>query len=229
MLTNKVVRQGATRRVGTLSPRVNVTGTRRVSHVANASTALPPDVKKVNPVGGRTFLKVEEVKEATQGGILLPDQAQTKQTQGTVMIADADCGFEVGNNVVFSKFAGTELELGGVEHVLLKNEDVVALMPSNDPKDMKPLANGILLEIEDADDKTDGGIFLTGSTKEKPSTGVVLAVGPGKKNEEGALEPVDVTVGSTVLYNKFSGVDFEANDGTSLIVVKDHDIVATLE
>ena len=93
--------------------------TLRLPTVCNA-TALPLDIKKVTPVGGRTFLKVEEVKEETQGGILLPDQAQTKQTQGVVVVADADVGFEVGNNVVFSKFAGTELELEGKEHVLLK-------------------------------------------------------------------------------------------------------------
>jgi chaperonin GroES len=144
------------------------------------------------------------------------------------VIADADVGFEVGNNVVFSKFAGTELELEGTEHVLLKNEDVVGVMPNTDCKDMKPTGNGILLEIEEVDDKTVGGIFVTGSTKEKPHTGKVLAVGPGRKNEEGVVEPIDVAVGSTVLYNKFSGVDFEGNDGTNLIVIRDHDVLATL-
>ncbi len=101
-------------------------------------------------------------------------------------------------------------------------------MPSNDCKDMKPTGNGVLLEVEDADDKTDAGIFLTGSTKEKPSTGKVVAVGPGKKDADGKKEPLDVAIGSTVLYNKFSGVDFEANDGTALIVIKDFDILATL-
>ena len=53
---------------------------------------------------------------------------------------------------------------------------------------------------------------------------------PGRKGESGKIEPLEgVSVGDSVLYNKFSGVDFEAKDGTALIVIKDHDILATLE
>ena len=84
------------------------------------STPLPKEVKTVTPVGGRTFLKLEEVKEETSGGILLPDQAQTKQTQGVVVICDDGLEFKVGQAVVYSKFAGTDVELGGQEHVILK-------------------------------------------------------------------------------------------------------------
>merc|ERR1719171_1417181 len=194
------------------------------------ATPLPLDIKKVTPVGGRTFVKVHEIEDQTKGGILLPDQAQTKQTMGTVVVADEGVEFGVGSKVVYSQFAGTELEVEGKEHVILKNDDVVGLMPTSDAKDMKPTANGILLAIEKEDEKTSSGIFLTGSTKEKPSTGKVLAVGPGRKDEDGKVEPVEgVSVGDSVLYNKFSGVDFEAKDGTALIVIKDHDVLATLE
>jgi len=193
------------------------------------ATPLPLDIKKVTPVGGRTFVKVDEIEDQTKGGILLPDQAQTKQTIGTVVVADEGVEFGVGSKVVYSQFAGTELEVEGKDHVLLKNDDVVGLMPTSDAKDMKPTANGVLLEIEKEDEKTSSGIFLTGSTKEKPSTGKVLAVGPGRKDEDGKVEAVDVAVGTTVLYNKFSGVDFEANDGTPLMVIKDHDVLACLD
>merc|ERR1719178_373666 len=164
------------------------------------ATPLPLDIKKVTPVGGRTFVKVDEIEDQTKGGILLPDQAQTKQTIGTVVVADEGMEFGVGSKVVYSQFAGTELEVEGKDHVLLKD-----------------------------DEKTSSGIFLTGSTKEKPSTGKVLAVGPGRKDEDGKVEAVDVAVGTTVLYNKFSGVDFEANDGTPLMVIKDHDVLACLD
>ena len=199
-------------------------------NVCVRATPLPLDIKKVTPVGGRTFVRVEEIEEQTQGGILLPDNAQEKQTAGTVVFADPEVGFEVGAKVVYSQFAGTELEVEGSDHVILKNDDVVGVMPTADVKDMKPTGNGILLEIEKEDEKTSSGIFLTGSTKEKPSTGKVLAVGPGRKGESGKVEPLEgVSVGDSVLYNKFSGVDFEAKDGTALIVIKDHDILATLE
>ena len=90
------------------------------SVVTSMSTPLPKEVKTVTPVGGRTFLKLEEVKEETSGGILLPDQAQTKQTQGVVVICDDGLEFKVGQAVVYSKFAGTDVELGGQEHVILK-------------------------------------------------------------------------------------------------------------
>lgn len=218
--------RGATAR---MAGKLGVAG-RGPRNVSVRATPLPLDLKKVTPVGGRTFLKVEEIQEQTQGGIFLPDNAQTKQTCGTVLYVDDDAGFEVGNKVVYSQFAGTELELEGAEHVILKNDDVVGVMPTADAKDMKPTGNGILLEIEKEDEKTSSGIFLTGSTKEKPSTGKVVAVGPGRKNEEGVVEPIEgVSVGSNVLYNKFSGVDFEAADGSALIVIKDHDILATLD
>ncbi|QDZ24115.1 chaperonin 10 [Chloropicon primus] len=199
-------------------------------NVCVRATPLPLDIKKVTPVGGRTFLKVEEIEEQTDGGIFLPDAAQQKQTVGTVMFAEDGVGFSVGNKVVYSQFAGTEVEVEGAEHVILKNDDVVGVMPGADAKDMKPTGNGILLEIEKEDEKTSSGIFLTGSTKEKPSTGKVLAMGPGRKNDEGKVEPIEgLSVGDSVLYNKFSGVDFEAKDGTALIVIKDHDILATLD
>ena len=90
------------------------------SVVTSMSTPLPKEVKTVTPVGGRTFLKLEEVKEETSGGILLPDQAQTKQTQGVVVICDDGLEFKVGQAVVYSKFAGTDVELEGQEHVILK-------------------------------------------------------------------------------------------------------------
>ena len=99
---------------------------------------------------------------------------------------------------------------------------------SGDAADMKPSGNGVLVKVTEESDVSSGGIFLTGSTKEKPSTGIVVAVGPGKKNDDGDLEPVDVKVGSTILYSKYSGVDLSADDGTELIAITDADVLAAL-
>lgn len=213
------------------TPRRGVAGPgiRAPRIVTRASTALPADVKALTPVGARLFVKLQEAKEESTGGILLPDAAKTKPPGGEVVQAGGATEVKVGDKVVYSKFAGTEVSLGGVEHVILKEDDVAGILESDDPKDMKPTADGVLVQVDESADKTEGGIFLTGSTKEKPSTGKVVAVGPGKKDEDGNLVAVDIAAGSTVLFSKYSGIDFQAADGTELILIKDSDVLATLE
>jgi chaperonin GroES len=60
------------------------------------------------------------------------------------------------------------------------------------------------MQCSEAEEETTGGVLLTSSAKAKPLTGTVVAVGPGKGEE-----PMDVAVGTEVLYSKFSGIDFE--------------------
>lgn len=184
-------------------------------------------VRTVAPVGDRVFVKAVEAEARTVGGILLPSAAQKKSNQGEVVTAGTTTkGIKVGDKIVYSKYAGTEVEMQGTEYVLLKEDDVIGLMSGDDVSKLQPLQDRVLIEVQEAEDQTSGGLLLTEGTKEKPNVGRVLAVGPGREEDGETLKPT-VTVGSTVLYQKYSGTEFE-NVEKQYIVVRDADILATL-
>ena len=87
---------------------------------------------------------------------------------------------------------------------------------------IKPLADRVLIEPKEAEEKTESGLYLPDNAKEKPQQGKVLAVGPGKKDE-----PMEVKVGDEVLYGKYSGTEVTVDDKKYLIV-KQSDILAIL-
>lgn len=86
----------------------------------------------------------------------------------------------------------------------------------------KPLADRVLIEPAEADETTASGIIIPDSAKEKPQKGVVVAVGPGKKDD-----PTTVKVGETVLYGKFSGTDLSI-DGKDYMIMREADILGTI-
>ena len=87
---------------------------------------------------------------------------------------------------------------------------------------IKPLADRVLIEPQEAQTKTASGIYIPDTAKEKPQQGKVLAAGPGKKDE-----PMEVKVGDMVLYGKYSGTEVTVDDKKYLIV-KQSDILAIL-
>ena len=82
--------------------------------------------------------------------------------------------------------------------------------------------------MAEAKDTTAGGLLLTESSKDKPTIGKVVAVGPGRSDDDGKTSVPTVAVGSSVLYQKYSGSEFEGLDGKQYIVVRDADILATV-
>ena len=87
---------------------------------------------------------------------------------------------------------------------------------------LKPLADRVVVEPVEAEQKTAGGIIIPDTAKEKPQKGTVVAVGPGKKDE-----PMTVKKGDTVLYGKYSGTEVSI-DGKNYLIMKESDIYATL-
>lgn len=195
--------------------------------VIRAATAVPAQYKTVSPVGDRVFVKIDAGEEKTMGGIILPTAVQKKPTQGTVVASGKAKGLEVGDMVVYSKYAGTELNVSDEAFVLLKEEDCIGKMASDNVAAMQPLGDRILIEVEQAEAETAGGVLLTESAKEKPTLGKVVAVGTGRE-EDGEMVKPNVQVGATVLYSKYSGTDFKGDDGTEYIVVRESDILASL-
>ena len=79
----------------------------------------------------------------------------------------------------------------------------------------------------DAEEKTKGGIIIPDTAKEKPQQGEVIAVGPGGRDEAGKLIPIDLKVGDTVLFGKWSGTEVKL-DGEELLIMKESDIMGVI-
>ena len=93
---------------------------------------------------------------------------------------------------------------------------------------LRPLGDRVVIEPIPREDMTKSGIVLPDTAKEKPQEGTIVAAGPGKLNDEGAREPMDVVAGDKVLYAKYGGTEFKL-DGEDLLIVSQKDLLAVVE
>ena len=92
---------------------------------------------------------------------------------------------------------------------------------------IRPLHDRVVVKRVEEETKTAGGIVLPGSAAEKPSEGVVLAVGAGKPLDNGQIRALEVKVGDKVLFGKYSGSEVKV-DGEQYIVMREEDIIGIL-
>ncbi len=93
---------------------------------------------------------------------------------------------------------------------------------------IKPLSDRVVVKLVEAEEKTKTGILLTASAQEKPQVAEVIAVGPGARDDNGKLIPMEVKVGDKVITGKYSGTEVKM-DGTEYTIVKQGDILAIVE
>ena len=91
----------------------------------------------------------------------------------------------------------------------------------------RPLHDRIVVKRITAEEKTAGGIIIPDTAKEKPMEGEVIAVGPGARNEQGAIVALDVKAGDRVLFGKWSGTEVKI-DGKELLIMKESDIMGVV-
>ncbi len=92
---------------------------------------------------------------------------------------------------------------------------------------IRPLADRVVIKPLPAEEKTKGGIFLPDTAKEKPVVGEIVAVGPGRKSDDGSIIALEVKVGDRVLYGKYSGTETTV-DGQEYLILRESDIFAIL-
>ena len=92
---------------------------------------------------------------------------------------------------------------------------------------IKPLQDRVIVERVDALEKSAGGLYIPDSAKEKPQEGQVVAVGSGKRREDGSINPLDVKKGDRILFSKYAGSDVTI-DGTEYIIMREDDILGIL-
>jgi chaperonin GroES len=92
----------------------------------------------------------------------------------------------------------------------------------------RPLHDRVAIRRLEGVERTKGGIIIPDNAKEKPQQGEVIAIGPGKRDENGKLVPTSVEVGDTVLFGKWSGSEVKI-DGQDLLIMNESDIMGVVE
>jgi chaperonin GroES len=92
----------------------------------------------------------------------------------------------------------------------------------------RPLHDRILVKRLESEAKTKGGIIIPDTAKEKPQEALVIAVGPGKVNDDGKVTPLEVKKGDKVLFGKYSGSEITL-DGEDHLIIREEDVLAVLE
>ena len=93
---------------------------------------------------------------------------------------------------------------------------------------IRPLQDRIIVKRVDEEETSKGGIIIPDSAKEKPQEGKVIAVGKGKANEEGKIQPLDVKKGDKVLFSKYAGTEINI-EGTEHLIIREDDVLGVLE
>ena len=92
----------------------------------------------------------------------------------------------------------------------------------------RPLGDRVLVRRVKEEEKTKGGIIIPDTAKEKPQEGEIIAVGPGARDEQGKVQPLDVKVGDRILFGKWSGTEVSLS-GEDLLIMKESDVLGVLE
>ena len=92
----------------------------------------------------------------------------------------------------------------------------------------KPLSDRVIIEPQEAEQKTRSGIVLPDSAQEKPQIGKIINIGPGKVSDEGKLIPMTVKPGDMVIYPKYGGTEIKV-DNKEYLIVRENDILAIKE
>jgi chaperonin GroES len=97
-----------------------------------------------------------------------------------------------------------------------------------EPMQVRPLQDRVLVERLEEETKTAGGIIIPDNNKEKPAQGKVIAVGPGYRNNDGSVRALDVKEGETVLFGKYAGTEVKV-DGKEMLIMREDDLLGVLQ
>jgi len=195
----------------------------------------------VVPTNNFLLVKVAPNREETEGGILLTGKAKLVKTKGTVVsvgpgkthpdTGELTQGMPVaaGDQVVYGEFDGTELDIDGDKHTLIRDDDVLVKYQGEELtlESCEAVRDSVLVFIETKETATDGGILLaaTSISKSKPSTGKVVKVGPGRFATNGKQMEMEVQEGDYIKFRDFAGNEIEIGD-EEYTVVHPFDILA---
>jgi len=92
---------------------------------------------------------------------------------------------------------------------------------------LRPLSDRVIARVTEAETTSRGGIVLPDTAKEKPQRAEVLAVGPGKTDDDGKITPLDVKAGDVIIYARYGGTEVKI-DGEEVVILSERDILAVV-
>lgn len=214
----------------------------RSSNCRWVTSSLHTTISKINdhevegviePISNNILIKVKSIAAQTVGGVILPASAKERPTEGTVVAAGLgkahpETGVEIpvsvapGEKVFYGKFDGTELKYNGVDHQLIKDEDILVKYSGDEAsiENLECVRDRILIELPPKEDKAASGLIITtADSKEKGrNTGTIVKMGPGKVCSTGALIPVDLSIGDKVTFSYGYHNELRLNSKDYLVV-----------
>jgi chaperonin GroES len=191
------------------------------------------DGGKVVPTNNFVLVKVVAAKEQTEGGILLTGKSKIQKTEGSVVSVgpgkthpDTGAVFVMpvveGDNVVYGEFDGTEIDIDGDKHTLIRDDDILIKFTGDELTldSCSAVRDSVLVYVETKETSTEGGILIasTKSTNNRPSTGKVVKVGPGRFATNGELMDMEINEGDHIKFRDFAGNEIEINDEEYTVV-----------
>eukprot|EP01031_Cornospumella_fuschlensis_P040735 gene40735-49680_t len=193
----------------------------------------------LTPLHNNLLIKVKEVAKSTPGGLVLPDNAKERPTEGTVVAAGPgkvhpetaillEMSVRVGDSVLYGKYDGTELKYNDANHQLIKDDDVLLIY--KEPLTLETVQcakDNVLVRLPPKEEKTATGIFVAAadSGAKRGDWGHVVCVGPGKQAAGGQRLPVPLKPGDGVRFRDYAGNQVKI-EGKDYVVVKAVDILA---
>ena len=187
----------------------------------------------VVPTNNFILVKVAPPKEETEGGILLTGKNKVTKTEGLVMATgpgkthpDTGALFEMpvnaGDNVVYGQFDGTEIDIDGEKHTLIRDDDVLVKFSGSDLSmdSVSVVQDSVLVYVETKEVSTEGGILLaqTKASESRPSTGKVVKVGPGRFATNGERMEMEIEEGDFIKFRDYAGKEVEVEDKEYTVV-----------
>jgi chaperonin GroES len=194
----------------------------------------------LSPVSNNVLVRVKEVAATTAGGLYIPEAAKERPTEGAVVAvgpgrvhpASANhfaVEVQVGHNVMYGKYDGTELKYNELSHQIIKDDDVLLTYLGSQPalEAVECVNDHILIKLQPQEDRTTAGVIVTTSSAntKRSNHGTVAKVGPGRRAASGERVPVQVAAGDGVRFREYVGTELKLG-GEEYIVVKAVDILA---
>jgi len=176
----------------------------------------------ITPLGNFCLIKTKDTLTSTGGGILLPDQARERQTEGEVLAAGPGRlhphtgvritnPVEIGDSVIYGRFDGTSLDYDGISCQMIRDDDIMIYYKgvTMTLDGATPCRDYVLVELEDEVTETASGIAIAAAvTKENlPCEGTVTKVGDGRMASNGELTISPVKPGDSVKFKDYAGND----------------------
>ena len=195
---------------------------------------------ELKPVGNIILVQVKAAVDVTKGGIVLPDQAKEKPTEGKCLgVGEGryhpETGVlmpmevEAGESVLYGKFDGSAIEYKGRPHTLIRDDDVLLKWKGNEEMTLngvETIRDRILVHVKKPEEKTAGGILLAPSmNKVKTCEGKVVKVGPGRIASNGNRAATQLKEGDKVRFREYGGTEVTI-EGEQYLVMYATDVLA---